>query len=195
LLFFAALYHDIAKPRTRSVDDDGRVRFFDHDKQGAKIAARRARRLRLSNDEVGRVKRIVHHHMRPTLLANEARGPSKRAVYRFFRDTGEAGVDICLLSLADVAAAYGHTLPPERWHRQIEVARRLLEAWWNHPQTEVAPPALITGKDLLNLGVEPGPLIGETLEAVRLAQIEGIIRSREDALEFAEQFLEKSKHE
>ncbi len=191
LLFFAALYHDVAKPQTRSVDvNSGRVRFLGHDTQGAGVAASRARHLRLSNEEITRIRRIVQHHMRPILLANENRKPSKRAVYRFFRDSGAAGVDICLLSLADVAAAYGPALPAERWHRQVEVVRRLLEAWWEQPHSAVSPPALINGKDLIELGMRPGPMIGEILNAVRLAQVDGQVRSRSDALKFARKYLQ-----
>ena len=189
LLFLAALYHDIAKPKTRSVDNGSRVRFFEHDRQGAEIVRQRAGQLRLSNDEKIRVQRIVRYHMRPLLLANEPRPPSKRAIYRFFRDAGEAGVDICLLALADTAATYGHTLSPETWRRQIEIVQQLLKAWWEQPQKEISPPALITGKDLLALGLQPSPLIGELLEAVRVAQIEGDVQTREDALAFVKQHL------
>src|SRR5258707_9509598 len=64
VLFFAALYHDVQKPATRTVDDAGRIRFFDHDVKGAEAATERARTFNLSNDEVDRVKKIVLHHMR-----------------------------------------------------------------------------------------------------------------------------------
>ena len=66
----------------------------------------------------------------------------------FFRDTGEAGVDICLLSLADVWATYGPTLPQERWEVQVATVRTLLEAWWERPKEQVNPPALISGNNL-----------------------------------------------
>jgi putative nucleotidyltransferase with HDIG domain len=93
LVFLAALYHDIAKPLTRSVEEDGRIRFLDHENQGAPITSRRASKLRLSGEERHHLTAIVRNHMRPRNLAHEVRPPSRRAIYRFFRDTGQAGVD------------------------------------------------------------------------------------------------------
>lgn len=185
LLFLAALYHDVAKPQTRSVEEDGRIRYFNHDEVGTEIITERAEAFHLSNTETVRLATIVRHHMRPSFLSHSENGPTKRAIYRFFRDTGEAGVDICLLSLADVWATYGTTLPQERWEKQVETVRTLLDAWWENPQKQVYPPALISGHDLINnLGLHPGPQIGKFLEAVREAQAEGEVTSREDALQF-----------
>lgn len=195
LLRFAALYHDVAKPHTRSVDPDGRIRFFHHDSLGAQMIAERARALRLSNSEVERLKVIVQHHLRPHHLAKEG-APSRRAVYRFFRDTGAAGVDICLLSLADELAIAEHTLQAETWERYVRTVRTLLEAWWERPAEQVTPPPLVTGSDLIHLvGVEPGPRVGALLEAIREAQAIGLVRTREQALEFARQQVEEAAEE
>ncbi len=195
LLFLAALYHDIAKPLTRSVEENGRIRYFNHDEIGAEIITRRAEDFRLSNTEVERLATIIRHHMRPSFLSKPNGSPSKRAIYRFFRDTGEAGVDICLLSLADIWATYGPTLPQERWEQQVDTVRTLLEAWWENPQKQVNPPALISGHDLINeLELKPGPVIGEILEAVREAQAEGEVNSRPEALIFAQKFFGNLEH-
>ena len=190
LLFLAALYHDIAKPETRSVEEDGRIRTFNHDHIGAEIITSRAEDLHLSKLETERLSTIVRHHMRPSLLSHEPGGPSKRAIYRFFRDTGEAGVDICLLSLADVWATYGNTLTQDRWEQQVETVRALLEAWWEQPQKQVQPLALITGNDLIDqFDLKPGPLIGEILEAIREAQVMEKVTTSNDALQFAQAYL------
>ena len=89
---------------------------------------------------------IVRHHMRPFLLGQMDGMPTRRAIYRFFRDTGAAGVDICILSLADMLATYGPTLKQEDWAHHLDVVRCLLEAWWEHPQEQVAPPPLVNGQ-------------------------------------------------
>jgi hypothetical protein len=190
LLFMAALYHDAAKPQTQQVDEGGRLRFFNHDVIGADLVAARARLLHLSNDEIDRLKSIVRHHMRPIFLANSGDTPSPRAVYRFFRDTGEAGVDICFLSLADVLATYGSTLPADVWERHLDVVRLLLEAWWDYPRQRIAPPELLRGHDLIDeLGLKPGVQIGELLEFIREAQIAGQVTDRESALALARLWL------
>jgi putative nucleotidyltransferase with HDIG domain len=190
LLFMAALYHDAAKPQTQQVDEEGRLRFFDHPVVGADLVEARAQALRLSNDEIERLKRIVRHHMRPIYLANTGETPSPRAIYRFFRDTGEAGVDICLLSLADVLATYGSSLPVDVWERHLDVVRLLLEAWWEYPSERITPPELLNGHDLIKeLGLTPGEKIGELLEFIREAQVAGQVTDRERALALARQWL------
>lgn len=188
LLLLAALYHDAGKPQTRTIEPDGRIRFFEHDQVGAELVAQRARELRLSNAEVDHLELIVRHHMRPLLLSTHEKIPSARAVYRFFRDTGPAGVDICLLSLADVMGTYGAALPHDTWGKHVDVVRALLEAWWEHAEQQVNPPPLVNGNDLMKaLDLEPGPHIGELIEAVREAQVSGLVENSEQALEYARQ--------
>jgi tRNA nucleotidyltransferase/poly(A) polymerase len=191
LLFLAALYHDIAKPQTKAVDDRGRIRFFQHDQLGESMIAERARSLRLSNLEVERVKTIVRHHLRPILLSQSAHPVSRRAIYRFFKDTGPAGVDICLLSLADVLATYGPTLSSEHWARHLEVVRALLQAWWENPQESVSPPAILDGHELMHqLELQPGRVVGQLLEAIREHQAVGMITTKAEALSLAKNLLQ-----
>lgn len=195
LLFLAALYHDIGKPQTIQLDENGQVRFFNHENIGAEIMAKRAIDLRFSNQEVARMKKIVRHHLRPIWLAQTGKSPSKMAIYRFFRDTGEAGVDICLLSLADVWATHGPTLSQEIWTRHLEVVRMLLDAWWELKTERVSPPVLVTGNDLIDeLNLRPGPTIGVLLERIREAQIEGDVNNKSDALIFARNLLRSEEY-
>ncbi|MEA3440831.1 MAG: HDIG domain-containing protein [Chloroflexota bacterium] len=191
LLAFAALYHDSGKPETYQVDEGGRIRFFNHQEVGADIAAARARALRLSNEEVGWVKTVVRNHMRPLLLAQSNQAPSKRAVYRFFRDTGGAGVEVCLHSLADTLATYGPALPSDVWTSHLNVVRELLEAWWEQSEVIISPPQVIRGGELIELlGIEPGPLVGELLDMIREAQATGQVVERDDALALAQSALD-----
>jgi tRNA nucleotidyltransferase/poly(A) polymerase len=188
----AALYHDAGKPLTKSVGEDGRIHFYEHEDVGAKLVSSRARQLHLSNAELDRLHTIVKHHMRPLWLAQTGNPPSDRAIYRFFRDTQEAGVDICLLSLADTLATYGPTLPQDVWANHLNIIRSLLEAWWEKPGESVSPPALLTGHDLIEkLGMKPGPKIGQILEAVREAQASNKVHTRSEALKYAEKLKDK----
>jgi tRNA nucleotidyltransferase/poly(A) polymerase len=194
LLFLAALYHDVAKPATRSLDESGRIRFFGHDGLGADMAARRGRDFCLSNDEIERLRVIIRNHMRvhfhTTRLFKEGKEPSRRAIYRFFRDSGPAGVDVILLSLADLRATYGPNLPQEQWAACLDVSRILLENWWERPQEVVTPPPLVNGHDLMTeLGLQPGPVVGKVLEAIREAQATQKVFTRDEALEHGRQWL------
>ncbi len=188
LLFLTVLYHDAGKPSCRTIDEQGQVRFLGHDQRGAELAAERARQLSLSNDETEHMEIVIRNHMRLHYLADrlvkEKKAPSRRAIYRFFRDVGQAGIDSVLLGLADCRATYEHGLSQETWSAYLDVSRTLLENWWEKPQESIAPPALINGNDLMKaFGISSGPKLGELLEAVREAQATGKVCTRMEALE------------
>ena len=178
LLFLAALYHDVSKPDTKSVDETGRIRFFEHDVAGAKAAVERAQAMNLSNDEIERLQVIIENHMRfhyfTSRMEGEKKEPSRKAIYRFFRAAGEGGVDLVLLGLADLRGTRGHTLTQESWSAALDVARILLENYWEKPEETVAPPRLVNGQDVMTeYHLAAGPLIGQLLEAIREAQAGG----------------------
>ena len=193
VLFFAALYHDVQKPATKTVESSGRIRFFDHEVKGAKVAEDRARAFNLSNDEVERISKIVEHHMRfhffTSRLEGDQKEPSRKAIYRFFRAAGETGIDLVLLGLADLRGTQATTLTQETWAAALDVARILLENYWERPQEIVAPPRLLNGNELMSeLSLEPGRIVGQLLEAIREGQATGKVETREQALSFAREY-------
>jgi putative nucleotidyltransferase with HDIG domain len=190
LLFLTALYHDVGKPGTRQLDEDGRIQFIKHEQVGAVLFMERGKTLHLSNSELSHGDTVIANHLRPIFLAYSGEPPSRKAIYRFFRDTGSAGVDICLLSLADVWGTYGVELPQDVWTKQLDVVRALLEAWWEYPEERVSPPALLNGNELMReFGLKPGPIIGQILESIEEVQAIGQINSKEEAISFAQSFL------
>lgn len=192
LVMFAALYHDSAKPLTRTVDPDGRIRFFKHEERGTRLASTRLHKLALSSDEIARIDAAVAGHMRIHHLVDAQQEPGSRAVYHFHRDTGRASVDICLLSLADVWGTYAQNLSMERWMGEVKMCWVMLEALWERREQAVAPPRLISGSDLIQeFGLPPGPIIGRILETVREAQATGDVKDREGAILLARQYLNK----
>lgn len=184
VLFLAALCHDFTKPRHRTVEDSGRVRFIGHETSGAEEISKQGSAMRLSRTEIHRLSLIVQNHMRPWQLAKQPEPPSRKAVYRFWRDTGPAGVDIVLLALADLIGIYGHTLPQDVLQKHLDIARTMLEAYWETPQ-QVTPDLLLNGSEMMDVfQLEPGPKIGELLEVLREAQAVGDVETREQAIRF-----------
>jgi len=119
-----------------------------------------------------------------------------RAVYRYYRDLGAAGVDNALLSLADTLAAFEDTLQMEAWEREVRAVNKLLAAWFNRQEALIQPPKLLDGQDLQRIfGLEPSPLLGEILEALREAQAAGEVRDEKAAVEFVNHFLARKKQE
>ena len=190
-LRLAALLHDVGKPETRSIGDDGRVHFHGHEKVGADLATERLSALRFSSNEAALVHALVLHHLRPMHLA-QTKGPSRRAVYRYFRATGDAGVEVGLLALADLLAVWGPALPSRRWSRGLDVVTTLLTTYFDQPE-RVAPRPLINGHELMEvLALPPGPEVGRLLEAVREAQAAGRVNSREAAFALAASLMRKA---
>ena len=181
LLKLAGLFHDIAKPMTKSIDDTGRARFLGHAKQGAAITMNILDRLRFSNREIRLVESLVYHHLRPVQMAHEE-FPTQRAIYRYFRDTGEAGIDILFLALADYLASRGPLASMEEWEKHCQLINYIL-AEHDKQQAQILPVKLIDGNDIMtNFKLEAGPLIGKLLAMVNEAHASGELSTREEAL-------------
>ncbi len=183
LLKLAALFHDVGKPATRSEDEEGRVRFHRHEEVGARLAARRLEALRFPARAVRWVTRIVRHHMRPFHLSRPTRPPGRRALYRYFRDTGDAAPAIALLSLADHLAKGGaHDVEPLR-----RVAHAIWRPYFLPDRTLVDPRPLLDGHALQRMGVPAGPELGRLLERLKEAQAAGVVRTAEEAEHYVRQ--------
>jgi poly(A) polymerase len=115
--------------------------------------------------------------------------PSRRAIYRYFRDTGEAGIDILFLSLADHLATRGPHLNLAQWGEHAQIVEYVLAQRFQE-ESLVTPPKLVDGHDLINIfGMRPGPELGQLLEAVREAQAAGEIATRDEALAYVRDHL------
>jgi poly(A) polymerase len=191
LLKLAALLHDISKPQTKAVDDNGRLRFLGHPETGAEVVAGILERLRFSTKEIKLVSTMVKYHLRPTQMSQDAM-PTSRAIYRYFRDTGDAGIDTLYLSLADHLAARGPGLLKNQWEYHTRLVAYVLQEHLR--QKKAAPAKLVDGNDLINLfGMKPGAAMGELLESIHEAQAAGELTDREAALEWVRISLGEEK--
>jgi poly(A) polymerase len=186
LLIFSALFHDIAKPETKTSIENGTVHFYRHEIMGTKIAAERLKSLACSNFEITAVDKIIRNHMRPNLLRKSQIHLTNRAIYRFFQSCGEEGVDVCLISMADMLAKRSGPPENDEWIDLLDINRRLLDGWYNHRVEKIDPPRLVDGEELMEcLSLQPGPIVGEILAAITEGQAAGEISSREEAFNFA----------
>jgi len=181
LLKLAALLHDVAKPTTKAMDDTGRARFIGHTKLGAAMTADILARLRFSNREIGLAETMVYHHLRPAQMTNDEL-PSQRAIYRYFRDTGDAGIDILLLALADFLASRGPLVSDDEWKQHCRLMNYILTEH-EEQKAKLAPMKILDGHDIMRkFGLEPGPEVGRLLAMVHEAQASGEVSNREEAL-------------
>ena len=187
LLRLAALYHDVGKADTQTIEENGRIRFFDHDTVGATITEERLTEFRFSREAVTHVTSIVHGHMRPLLLATSDT-VSVKARHRFFRRYGHAGLDICLISLADHLATYNGISDDTSWAKINTIVTDLLAHYYQFedPAIQVAP--FLNGRDIMEiLGSSGGPQIGKLLRLLRESQIAGDIKTKDEAIHFIQQ--------
>ena len=187
LIKLGALLHDIGKP-TAKRRENGKTKFHGHERIGLEISENIAKRLRLSNDELDSLRKMVFWHLRPGYLAdNEEITP--RATFRYFRDTAQEGVSILLISIADQRATRGPlTSRGSRIHHE-KVVLDLIKAYFKG-QKEKKLPRLITGDDLIKkFKLQPSPLIGKILREIEELQAIGKIKNKKEALRIAKKFI------
>ncbi len=178
LMPLAALLHDAGKPQTKSMEDNGRIRFLGHEKVSADIADAVLRRFHFSDAARKFVVAVVRHHMRPLLLANEP-AVSARAVHRFLIAVGDAAPAVALFALCDYRAMVPNGRD-ERFLRGLTVVQRVLARYF-----APAPPRLLSGADVIAaLGISEGREVGEWLRRLNEAQAVGEISTRAEALAF-----------
>jgi putative nucleotidyltransferase with HDIG domain len=183
-LRFGALVHDLGKPETRTVNDEGRVLFLGHDRAGARIAGGIAERLRASRRLRGYLELICLEHLRLGFLVHE-RPLSRRAVFEYLDATDPDAVDVTLLTVADRLATQGERTRQEAIDAHLGLAREMIGealAWRESPPP--GPP--IRGDELAaELGIEPGPELGRLLRELRAAAFTGEATTRDEAVAYA----------
>jgi len=200
----AALLHDIAKPATAKMTG-GRLRFFYHEEKGAKMAKAVLERLHYSRADIRLICAMIGEHLRPSNLASND-VITDRGAFHFFRDLGDAGVPMLLLCWADYAsyvsdfqlkrimpksaepmmtiAQAQKTANVGKTLRHMQVLSLLLKKFYGRKE-KIRPARLITGRDVMDaLNLPPSPKIGEILDAVADAQVDGTVTDRESALAF-----------
>ena len=185
LLRLAALFHDVGKATTQTIEENGRIRFLGHDKVGAKIATKRLTHLRYSNESVRHVEKVVYAHMRPLMLAQTGEAASRRAIFRYFRDTDSAGLDVAFLALADHLATFDGIGDALSWQNLLKVVKQLLHTYFEQHEETVAPKLLLNGRFIMQeLNLKPGPEIGRLSRLLQEAQAAGEIATKEEAIIF-----------
>jgi tRNA nucleotidyltransferase/poly(A) polymerase len=175
-LAFAALLHDVGKPRTVGRTPD-RYTFYYHEHVGRRLATDICLRLKLSNDERERIEWLVEKHQ--FLCDVHAMRTSKLKV-----TLNHPGIhELLALHRADALASGRST-------EHVDYCEKLLREWTT---IDLNPPPLLTGHDLTRLGLEPGPPFKRLLDAVRESQLEGTITTPKQALELVERLLAEEK--
>ncbi len=183
-LRLAALFHDVGKAWTSSIDETGRIHFFNHQRLSGEEVERLSERLRLSNRAEAYLVKTVTRHMDIGFVLSSRVTP--RAMRRLLQRLGDETIDIVLLSVADREATLGPLSTEQGRRAYIAFSSALVE----ERKRDEEIPRLLGGNDLMQeFALAPGPFIGDLLDQVRFAQLEGLLETREDALRFAGDLL------
>jgi poly(A) polymerase len=172
-LVLSVLFHDIGKPATRAVDETGRIRFNGHEGVSAGMTLRLLQRFRFRNEVIDAVIPAVRLHMSFKDVPNMRVATLKRMMAR---PTFEEELE---LHRVDCLASHGMLD-----NHAMLIAKR--EEFGREP---LIPEPLITGHDLIALGMKPGPEFAEVLMSVQTRQMEGTLNTREEALEWIKSTL------
>ena len=168
-LVLGVLFHDVGKKPTAKVDENGRVRFNEHESVGAEMAEQIMTGLRYDNKTIQTVRELIQHHMQFKDVPHMRPSTLKRMMAR---PTFELELE---LHRIDCASSHGDLKHYDFLKHQLETMS---------PE-QIDPPSLISGNDLKAMGLPPGKTIGRIKEAVRVAQLEGTVQTRAEALEMA----------
>lgn len=173
----AVLLHDVGKPPTYEEAD--RIRFNNHPSVGADMAESIMKRLRFSSDAVKSVSRLIRSHLRFI----DAPRMRPATLKRFLRmDDFDLHLELhrldCLASHGDLSTYH--------------LCKGKLREMARHKEP-LRPPRLITGDDLIAMGLAPGPAFGRILRDLEDAQLEGAVKTRRQALAFAGKRIKAKK--
>jgi len=188
-LRFAALLHDCGKPATRGVRPDGRVTFIGHDKAGAEMIRDLCRRLKTSERLRELLAGVTRHHLVLGFLVHE-RPLSRERIYEYLQRCQPVEVEVTLLTCADRLATRGKNAE-DAIKKHLDLARELMaEALeWRADPPE---PPLRGGELAEELGIDPGPELGELLARLREARFTGEAETREEAVALARRLREQN---
>ncbi len=182
LLKWSALLHDIGKPDTFEVKE-GKVTFYNHDKVGEEIVKRIGKRLKWGEQATKFIGKLVRYHLRPFYLRESfLRGELKRrGMANFWKECGEIAPHLFLLSIAD---AYASGDSEEEVKALLETISEL-ESFKRNEFRETRIEPLLNGHEIMAiLNITQGKMVGELKKRLEEAQIEGKVRTREEAVEF-----------
>lgn len=175
-LRFALLLHDIGKPHCLTIDEEGKGHAYGHEKVGEPIAAEVCRRLKLSRSEREAVTQLVRHHMFSI-------PDTPKAMRRFLLKHGpERARDLFAIRRCDKSGIGRGQMVDSPMSIAFAKAEKLMDEQLNAEPVFGVKDLAINGRDLIELGMEPGPSIGNVLQALLEAAIDGDVPNEHEAL-------------
>lgn len=187
LLRLAAFYHDIGKPKCWTIEPETqRHRFIGHDEIGGKLVIKELSALKFSKKEIEYVSKMVKNHIYPSSLAHSAASDgqevSNKAIARFIRKIHPDVEDLIELARADRLSARGEAVSDKMVEDNLLNLEKLLLHYRSIKDRMQALPKLLDGREIMEiLKIDAGPKLGDIIDALKEAQIEGVVKTKKDA--------------
>jgi len=182
-LKFAGFLHDLGKFSTWTIDETGRHRFIKHDDVGSKMAKEFLSKSKFSKKQIAYICSMIKYHIYPSGVAS-APDLNDKVMMRFIRKMGDDSIDIITLAKADRLSARGEAISDEMIANNLTLLNKLQD-FYLAKKDAVVIPKLLNGNEIMQvLGLNAGPQLGEIIQKLYEAQMNGDITTKEEALDF-----------
>ena len=183
-LKLAGFLHDIGKFSTWTIEESGRHRFIKHDDVGSKMVVPLLRDLKFSKKQIEYISCMIKNHIYPS---NVIVAPSlnDKVMMRYVRKMGDNVIDNIILAKADRLSARGVDITEEIVNTNISGLDKLLDFYLSKKDSLAPLPKLIDGREIMEiLNIKPSPKLGEIINAINEAQLNGDITTHEAAVNY-----------
>ena len=186
----AGFLHDIGKFSTWTIEKDtGRHRFIKHDDVGSKMVKSILKELTCSNKQIEYISEMIKNHIYPSAMMRE--DSTEKTMMRYLRKLGDNVIDNIILAKADRLSARGEAVTDEMVEQNMSNLDRLQNFYFDSLDRLTPLPKLLSGNDVMQLlNIKPSPKLGEILDALYEAQLDGDVTSKDEAIQFVKKFYD-----
>ena len=183
-LKLAGFLHDIGKFSTWTIEESGRHRFIKHDDVGAKMCIPFLREMKFSKKQIEYISLMIKNHIYPSNVIDSP-DLSEKVKMRYIRKMGINVIDNIILAKADRLSARGEAITEEIVENNIRGLNKLLDFYLEKRETLKPLPKLLDGLEIMQIkGIKQSPELGKIINALKEAQLNGDINTKEEAIEF-----------
>ncbi|MBQ7126830.1 HD domain-containing protein [bacterium] len=192
-LKLAGFMHDIGKFSTWTIEEDtGRHRFIKHDDIGAKLSIGFLKNLKFSKKQIGYISEMIKFHIYPSSVVS-ASELTEKIMMRYLRKMGENVIDNIILAKSDRLSAQGEAITEEILNNNLNSLNSLLTFYLEKKDTLKPLPKLLDGFEIMQiLNLTPSPRLGEIIDELKEAQINGDVITKDDAVNFIKEYKFKN---
>ena len=184
-LKIASLLHDVGKPSTWSIDEEGRHRFIGHDSVGGELLKPILKKMKYGKNQINYIVSLVTYHIYPSQLARSEDCVSQKAINRFFRKLENYVPDVIFLAMSDRLSARGEAITEEMVENNLFMLKKYLDDYIEFLKMAKPLEKLLSGHEIAKfLNIPKDKNLGIIINKLKEAQISGDVSTKEEAMDF-----------